>query len=93
LATLPTLDRGATAFTGSLHRLVETTYWILPKPADFNILLQNALHAGDHFGSVPAFAAVQKIGAFYPELSALSSLAFAIVMLATATRQLATTDY
>jgi hypothetical protein len=93
LVSLPTLDPGTTAFTGSLHSLVETTYWLLPKPADFNILLQNALHAGDHFGSVPAFAVVQKTGAFYPELSVLSSLAFAIVMLATATRQLVTTDY
>jgi hypothetical protein len=93
LVALPSLDAGTTPFPPAFQTLVDVFYWIMPKPADFGMLLQSALHAGDHFATVPAFTAVQQLGEFYPELSILSSLAFALVMLATAAWQLVKTDY
>ncbi len=93
VVALPCLDPSTPPLPSGLQWLVEAGYWILPKPADLSMLLQKALNAGSHFGTIPAFEAVQKMGAFYPELSVLSSLLFAIVMLAVAARQLATTDY
>ena len=67
----------------------------LYQPANLAMLaaLQNALHASDHFGTLPVFSKVQEMGAFYPELSVLSSLGFAVILIATAARQLVTTDY
>jgi len=93
LVTLPSLSPEAAAFPPAFQGLVDMLYWILPKPADFSIILQNALHASDHFGTLPVFSKVQEMGAFYPELSVLSSLGFAVILIATAARQLVTTDY
>jgi hypothetical protein len=93
LVTLPSLSPETAAFPPAFQGFVDVIYWVLPKPADFSILLQNALHAGTHFGAVPVFAKVQEVGAFYPELTILSSVAFAGVILITAARQLVTTDY
>jgi hypothetical protein len=78
---------------GSLAWLVEAGYWALPKPADFNLLLFDALQAGRHFSKGVALQNVQARGEFYPEWSVLSSLAFTVVMLYVAGRQLVTTDY
>ena len=93
VVALPSLDPNTPSLPTSFQRVVETGYWILPKPADFSILLQNALGARDHFAGVPAFQYVQQMGAFYPELSVLSSLLFAVALLAISARQLVTTDY
>lgn len=71
---------------------VEIGYWVLPKPADMGFLLRNALHAESAF-SMADFQAVQSQGAFHPELSILTSLLFAAVILAVAVRQFVTTDY
>jgi ABC-type transport system involved in multi-copper enzyme maturation permease subunit len=72
---------------------VEAGYWLLPKPADLGILLEQALDAGKHFAALPEFRAVMERGAFHPELSLLSSLLFCAGMLLVSARQLATTDY
>ncbi|HEV3443418.1 MAG TPA: hypothetical protein VG099_02190 [Gemmataceae bacterium] len=93
LVAMPALNAETTPFPAAFLSLVDVLYWILPKPADFSMLLQSALHAADHFGAVPVFDAVQQSGAFHAELSLVSSFAFAVVMLAAAARQLATTDY
>ncbi|HZT80783.1 MAG TPA: hypothetical protein VFA26_11195, partial [Gemmataceae bacterium] len=77
----------------ALMALVEAGYWLLPKPADFGILLFDALGAGDCFGQLPEFQAAQDRGAFRPELAVPSSLAFAVVTLALAGWQFALTDY
>jgi len=87
------LDANSSPFQGAARTMVEAAYWILPKPADFSILLQSLLHAGDHFAAIPAFDTVQHAGAFHPEMSILSSLAFAGVVFVVATRQLGHTDY
>lgn len=76
-----------------LQNAVEVGYWILPKPLDLGIILHKALGAQGGFGSVPDLEKVQQIGAFHPELSILSCLAFAICMIALSARQLNSTEY
>ncbi len=66
---------------------------MLPKPADMGLLLVDALKAGHSFVPVLEFQKVQAIGAFHPELSVLSSLAFAALLLGVAAYEFVTTDY
>jgi len=76
-----------------LKGLVEVGYWILPKPMDLGIILHKALDAQGTFGSMPELQKVQEMGAFYPDLSILSCLAFAVCMIVVSARQLSDTDY
>jgi hypothetical protein len=78
---------------GSLAWLVEAGYWTLPKPADFGLVLFDAMRAGNQFTKGVALQNVQARGAFHPEWSILSSLAFAGAMLYVAGRRFVTTDY
>lgn len=82
---------------GNLSRsMVEIGYWVLPKPADILVLLEQGLGAGAHTGTIssqPEFQAVINAGRFAPELSILASLAFAAGLLIIAARQLGKTDY
>jgi len=73
--------------------LVETGYWLLPKPVDLGMMLQQVLNAGDYFKSLTELQKVQEAGAFYPELSLLTSLLFAVAMIVIAGRQLAARNY
>ena len=73
--------------------LIEAGYWILPKPVDLGMMLDNALGAGDSFFSVAELQKVQKMGEFDWQLSLATSLLFAVVMIVVAARQLAATDY
>jgi hypothetical protein len=93
VVSMPYLDKGASPLPRSFQTLVETAYWILPKPADFSILLQRLLHASDYNPAIPVFQTVQHVNGFHPELSVLSSCAFALVLLVVAARELATADY
>lgn len=95
-AALPELSQGTAAMPAASNWLVEVGYWILPKPADLVLIQQQALHAGDYFVTLsyqPEFKAVMASGAFSVEGIILTSLLFVGMMLATATRQLAATDY
>jgi ABC-type transport system involved in multi-copper enzyme maturation permease subunit len=76
-----------------LQWAVEAGYWVLPKPADLSLVLFDALQADNSFTKAFEYYAVQTKGAFHPELSVLTSLLFAAVMLAVAARELSTTDY
>ena len=76
-----------------LREMVEVGYWILPKPADLGIILVQVLHGEHYFSTQSAFEAVQKQGAFYPELSVLASLLATAVILAMAAYEFITTDY
>jgi len=76
-----------------LRGLAEAGYWILPKPVDLGMMLHRVLDAGDSFRSFPELQKVQELGAFYPELSLVTSLLFALVMIVVAARQLSATDY
>jgi ABC-type transport system involved in multi-copper enzyme maturation permease subunit len=85
-ASLPTVSAFVT----------EAGYWILPKPADMVIILEQMLEAGRHFdtlSSQPWVREMQAHGYWDPMLSLISSLLFAVVMLVLSARQLAQTDY
>jgi hypothetical protein len=73
---------------------VEAGYWILPKPGDLNILLDQTLEAKDHFEALAeSFRKVETEGALQPELSILASLLFTLALLAVAARQMALVEY
>jgi ABC-type transport system involved in multi-copper enzyme maturation permease subunit len=93
---LPELSRNTARMPSASVLLVEAGYWLLPKPADLVLMQQQALQAGDHFVTLaqrPEFKRVLDTGDFSPEWTLLTSLLFTCLMLACATRQLATTDY
>lgn len=73
--------------------LVETGYWILPKPADFGLLLVDILRAEHFFALPPVLKTAQAQSGFQPELSVLSSLLFSAVLLIIAAREFAAADY
>jgi hypothetical protein len=86
-----------TARLGHLSQgMIEIGYWILPKPADIMIVLEEAMGAGNHTATLaqqPELQATIATGQFLPELSILSSIAFAVTLLVISARQLAQTDY
>jgi ABC-type transport system involved in multi-copper enzyme maturation permease subunit len=73
--------------------LVEAGYWMLPKPMDLSGVFFDAMGAASHSIPVEELEAVKAKGQFYPELSVLSSLAFAVVVLALAAYEFRKTDY
>ncbi len=89
----PYLAPETAPYSALLQTTVEAGYWILPKPADLLILSDQALEINTHFGTAPALEAVQRMGAFDPELSLFTSLLFTVALLGVAARQLVTTDY
>ena len=80
-------------FTARLVDLANAGYWLLPKPADFGLLLFDSLGAGSHFQQWLDTAALRQAGCLSIELSILSSLAFTAYMLVAASRQFSTVDY
>ncbi len=76
--------------------VVETGYWIFPKPADFAIMLEDLLDAGKDRLTVsgePEFQRARENGDFQPFGALAASLLFAVVMLVLAGRQLNDTEY
>ncbi len=71
------------------YGLMEAGYWILPKPADFGVILIDTLQAGNVYA--PPFD-VTKLS-WSPVLSILSSCLFGLIMLLFAAREWITTDY
>jgi len=95
-AALPELAGGAASMPSAAGLVIEAGYWLLPKPADMVMILEQAVAAEKHFTTltdVAEFAAVQRTGAFAPALSLFTSLLFAAAMLGIAGRQLAAADY
>jgi hypothetical protein len=74
-------------------RLLETAYWVLPKPLDFHLILTDALEAQNLFAELINPAALAGRGAWFPDASVFASLAFAALVLAVAAREFVTTDY
>lgn len=89
----PTLAPESPPYPAVVQVTAEAGYWLMPKPGDLLLLLDQALGTSDHLGGIPAFAVVLKEQAFSPELSLLSSLLFSLVLLALASWQLEATDY
>jgi hypothetical protein len=79
-------------FSSALAWLLDAGYWIMPKPADFSVLLFNALDAKDYFGPIFDLKTLQAHG-FSIWLSVLTSLAFTGYVLFASGRRFATTDY
>jgi ABC-type transport system involved in multi-copper enzyme maturation permease subunit len=74
----------------------EIGYWILPKPVDIILLLEQLIGTGEHQGTLADmahFPELQQMGGFHPELSLLTSALFAVGMLLIASYELGTTDY
>lgn len=80
-------------FSASAQWLVEIGYWLLPKPADLGLLLFDALEAGNYFNQMFEFQVVKDKGAFHPEWSIISSLLFAVGVLAVTAREFTAEDY
>jgi ABC-type transport system involved in multi-copper enzyme maturation permease subunit len=78
--------------SSSVNWLVDVGYWVLPKPADFGMLLYNALDAKDFFGSAFDMSSLAAHG-FSLWLSVLTSLAFTGYMLFASARRFSTLDY
>jgi hypothetical protein len=73
--------------------LLETGYWVLPKPLDMGGIFFDAMRAEGVSAKLPELTAVQKKGLFRPELAVASSLAFAAAVLALAAYEFRQTDY
>jgi ABC-type transport system involved in multi-copper enzyme maturation permease subunit len=72
---------------------LQAAYWVLPKPADLNLVLDEVLDGGKHFQGPPELRAVQKNRAFEPVLSLLTSLLFTAAVLAVAGRRFGSLEY
>jgi hypothetical protein len=89
----PSMRDGQATLSPLTRGLAEAAYWILPKPADFQLLLHQLLHSREHLALSPVLAHALDTGLFMPELSLITSFLFCIAMLAAAAHHLATTDY
>jgi ABC-type transport system involved in multi-copper enzyme maturation permease subunit len=93
---LPALSQGQSHMSPVTQFFVQISYWTLPKPADMEWILQDALHVGKHFqviSEAPGFKEAIAARVIDQVWSVLSSVVFCIVMLGLSTRQLANTDY
>jgi hypothetical protein len=72
---------------------VEVGYWVLPKPGDLNVILDDALETQAFAAGVPEFDAARKKGHLNLYLSALASLAFAGAMLGIAAWEFRNAEY
>ncbi len=73
--------------------LIDAGYWFLPKPLDMSGIFFDAMRAKDHSIPVVELQAVQKKGAFHPEMSVATSLLFALGLLALAAYEFKKMDY
>ena len=82
-----------TEVTAAVVRMADIGYWILPKPADFGLVLYDALDANRFATPGVEFRRVQEMGLFSPLWSVVSSLAFAVGLLAVAVYEFVHEDY
>jgi len=73
--------------------LTRAAYWISPKPIDAGLILFNVLDAHNHFDKPVVFKLLESGHTFSPQLSLLSSLAIAIVLLALSAYEFHSKDY
>jgi ABC-type transport system involved in multi-copper enzyme maturation permease subunit len=73
--------------------LLNTAYWLLPKPADFGLLLIDALDARSYFGQLAAIRGAEAHGGLMPEAVVLTSCLLPAIALALAGRRLMRTEY
>ncbi len=73
--------------------LIETGYWVLPKPLDMSGIFFDSMNASTYSAPLPEMEGVKAKGQFYPELSIITSLLFALGILAIAVYEFRTADY
>ncbi len=73
--------------------LTRAAYWVSPKPIDAGLILFNTLGAGQDFEKPVVFRLLESGNRFSPELSLLSSLVIAVVLLALSAYELESKDY
>jgi ABC-type transport system involved in multi-copper enzyme maturation permease subunit len=91
--TLPSMAPEIGPLPATFRWLVDGGYWLLPKPVDLLMLLRQTVGAEEHFFQDPVLTKAQEMGAFYPELSLLTSALSTAALLAIAARQFNTTEY
>jgi hypothetical protein len=80
------------ADAGAWRHVVAAVYWVLPKPADLNFLLQEMVQSASYFARVPVLAALRP-ESISPAATLATSLAFIAAALAFAGRRLRVADY
>ncbi|MFO0865692.1 MAG: hypothetical protein U0744_13745 [Gemmataceae bacterium] len=93
---MPQIGSHARQMSPTTKWLIDAAYWMMPKPADMVITLQDLLSADKHsatFRNAPVVKDALARGAYDPLLSLISSLGFGIVMLGLAGAQLAKVEY
>ena len=79
--------------SAGLGRLVDLAYWVMPKPADFSLILADTIGADDMMSRWTAFKAVRETGLFHPWAAVLSSLAAGAVFLGLAAYEFVHDEY
>jgi ABC-type transport system involved in multi-copper enzyme maturation permease subunit len=92
-AHLNSSGRASPSSRSSPSPLVETGYWILPKPVDCVLLLTDVLRSEQHFQATPSPTAAARAGVVFPELSILSSLLFCLVLFGAASYGFVNRDF
>ena len=77
----------------TLTRTADIGYWVLPKPADFGLILYDTLDADRFTTPWVELRCVQERGLFHPVWAVVSSLAFAAGLLAVAIYEFTHDDY
>jgi ABC-type transport system involved in multi-copper enzyme maturation permease subunit len=90
---LPLLAPETPPLPAAFLDMLEVGYWVLPKPIDLVMVLDQAMQAGEHVGLPAELQKAAESSRFLPDLSLLSSLGSTVVILLLAARQLVVTDY
>ena len=95
-AVYPELNPGGPALSPLTIFLGDLGYWLLPKPADFTVILERSLHLSDTMAgleSQPPFKNVLAKEDFHPLAIVFSSCGFPAFALWASASQLSKTDY
>ncbi len=79
----------STGFVG----MVEAIYWLLPKPADLAVWLEQSIGATRQFAIPSSYENMIDLGGYHPLMSAATSLLFAILVFVPAARRFEELDY
>lgn len=94
--SLPTLAPQAPPLSSFTLTVIDLAYWMLPKPADYIMVLEQALDAKAHMAtlsSMPEFATAQSMGQIDLGGAIFTTFLFSVVVVAAAGRRLEKTDY
>jgi hypothetical protein len=87
--SVPDLHGAASSLGGG----VEVSYWLLPKPLDLQLILNEALAADLPSGGLIDLSVLAERGLWAPALSVLASVLFALVVFAVAVYEFHSADY